>query len=689
MRRVIVSPELINRASCRLVLRRVIFALVLTIATGVSLSSSAPAMAGPLGPWLPNPPADVATIDGSLARIPQVAVGPDGTTTITWQSWDIASWRSVQVATRAPNSSTFSNLTKLAGDVASQVHADNPNVATGPDGVTTIVWEGMEYINSVPKWVVQAATRAAGDTAFSTPIDVSGPGTNLEDTPQVAVAPDGATTITWRRLVDLHWIAQAATRAAGDTEFSEPISLSAPGQDTAAAPQVAVGPDGATTITWARYSGSHWIVQAATRAAGETAYTALPDLSAPDQNAYDSTVAIGPDGATTITWVRYNGSNTIVQTATRAAGESTFGNTIDVSAIGKDAQSPQVAVGSDGETTIVWRRYNGALWIVQAATRAAGESTFAALPNLSASDQGASAPQMTVGSDGTTTITWESGYYTPWIVQVVTRAAGDATFSAPTSLSTPGQDAVDPQVAVGPDGSPTITWSRNGIVQAATAVAATRPPTILTVTRTGNGTVTSVPAGIDCGSTCSATLPTLTHITLTATPGSDSTFAGWSGDCTGTSTCTIAMTQARSVTATFTPTALILADVAPIPPATPTRIHWTTGTGKSAETTNQPITSSFTAAPDTTYTITATRNATRHLETRATRTARGTCTIKTSKKTHKRTATCTIRLRHAGTWLVKITPTENGLVGTPATKTIKIHTPPPTRKPTPAEPITG
>jgi hypothetical protein len=110
-------------------------------------------------------------------------------------------------------------------------------------------------------------------------------------------------------------------------------------------------------------------------------------------------------------------------------------------------------------------------------------------------------------------------------------------------------------------------------------------------------------------------------------------------------------------------------DAALLPPAKPTSIIWSQG----LRTFNQPITSRFTAAANTTYTITATSNTARSVETRATRTARGTCKITTNKKTQKRTATCTIRLEKAGTWLVKITPTQNGIAGTPATKTIKIR----------------
>ena len=41
-------------------------------------------------------------------------------------------------------------------------------------------------------------------------------------------------------------------------------------------------------------------------------------------------------------------------------------------------------------------------------------------------------------------------------------------------------------------------------------------------------------------------------MTLSQSAGAGSTFAGWSGACSGTGGCTVTMDQARSVTATFT-----------------------------------------------------------------------------------------------------------------------------------------
>lgn len=73
--------------------------------------------------------------------------------------------------------------------------------------------------------------------------------------------------------------------------------------------------------------------------------------------------------------------------------------------------------------------------------------------------------------------------------------------------------------------------------------------------RPAGGKVTSSPAGIDCGTTCSASYVENTSVTLTAVADSSSRFDGWTGEgCTGTATCVLPMSQARSVKATFTHT---------------------------------------------------------------------------------------------------------------------------------------
>lgn len=67
----------------------------------------------------------------------------------------------------------------------------------------------------------------------------------------------------------------------------------------------------------------------------------------------------------------------------------------------------------------------------------------------------------------------------------------------------------------------------------------------------GTGTVTSEPAGIDCGATCSASFDYGTTITLTPIAGVGSTFAGWSNVCFDLGPCAVDLREETSLTANF------------------------------------------------------------------------------------------------------------------------------------------
>jgi hypothetical protein len=167
-----------------------------------------------------------------------------------------------------------------------------------------------------------------------------------------------------------------------------PQDLSAAGQG-AYDPQVAVDGQGNAIAVWHRFdAGTNTIVQAAARAAASRrrrryftpkrggSFGAPQDLSAAGQSASFSEVAVDGRGNAIAVWRRFDGTNTIVQAAVRAAGGS-FGAPQDLSAAGQTANDPQVAVDGQGNAIAVWSRSNGTNYIVQAAVRAAGPQTAA------------------------------------------------------------------------------------------------------------------------------------------------------------------------------------------------------------------------------------------------------------------------------------------------------------------------
>jgi hypothetical protein len=94
------------------------------------------------------------------------------------------------------------------------------------------------------------------------------------------------------------------------------------------------------------------------------------------------------------------------------------------------------------------------------------------------------------------------------------------------------------------------------ILSADTAVTATFAPVEelvqLDIAVTGNGTVTSTPGGMSCPPTCSAQFTRGASVTLTAS-AIDGVFDGWTGDCSGTGSCTLVMSASKAVTAQVGP----------------------------------------------------------------------------------------------------------------------------------------
>ncbi|MDT5155885.1 MAG: hypothetical protein QOH51_242 [Acidobacteriota bacterium] len=76
----------------------------------------------------------------------------------------------------------------------------------------------------------------------------------------------------------------------------------------------------------------------------------------------------------------------------------------------------------------------------------------------------------------------------------------------------------------------------------------------VTVSKSGNGSVSSTDKLISCGNKCSASYNANAPLTLTASASSGSVFTGWGGACAGTQlTCTLSVNEALNVNAIFAP----------------------------------------------------------------------------------------------------------------------------------------
>lgn len=283
--------------------------------------------------------------------------------------------------------------------------------------------------------------------------------------PDLAVGPGGTITAAWARSDGSGFVIQTATRSPG-RDFGTPRDVS----PSAGRPSVATGPDGATTLVWSRTIGSVSTVEQSTRQPGGS-FAPPVRISTAGQNAVDPRIAIGADGTAGIVWRRFDGANDIIEAAIRPPGGS-FGAPTTLSGPGQSASDARIAIGRNGETIVVWSRSNGSHTEIQSASSPAG-GTFAEPVSLSGAAD-ADLPEIAVGDDGTTIAVWRFFDGANTVVQAAIRSP-DGSFGAPVDVSPSGVNAFVPRVAIAPDGTATVVWFVSDLTQSIVQ-SATRPP---------------------------------------------------------------------------------------------------------------------------------------------------------------------------------------------------------------------
>jgi hypothetical protein len=204
--------------------------------------------------------------------------------------------------------------------------------------------------------------------------------------------------------------------------------------------RLAVDAAGNAVATWLEGDGSMDLARAAYKPAGSAGFGAAQTLSAPGAAASDPDVAI-VDGTATAVWARVSGGKRVVQTATRPAGATAFGSVATLSNLANDGYSParrdkrqrdddgRVAGGHRRQPVDRPRRHPGARrWRVL-------------LPNVStntASGGQVNSLQVALAPDGRPTLAWASFDGSMNTIYSAARTTAGA-FSAPDSVSEPGE----------------------------------------------------------------------------------------------------------------------------------------------------------------------------------------------------------------------------------------------------------
>jgi hypothetical protein len=235
------------------------------------------------------------------------------------------------------------------------------------------------------------------------------------------------------------------------------VDISEPGEH-AGGPHVVLDSEGNATAVWDRWNGVDTVVESAYRPAGEGWGTPV-DLSEPEligevvpgaHDAQTPQIAVDRNGNVTVLWERYAETKIVLQSVNRPAGGS-WSAPVDIGEVNLGmAPEPWIAVDWEGNATAVWKKGE----VIQSAFRPFLGSWEAPTPISSGESF---VPQAAMDARGDTTAVWMHFNGSRYVVESAYRPEG-GEWESPTLVSQPGESAGNPHVALDVSGDSLVAW---------------------------------------------------------------------------------------------------------------------------------------------------------------------------------------------------------------------------------------
>lgn len=249
------------------------------------------------------------------------------------------------------------------------------------------------------------------------------------------------------------WLLAAAGAQA---QWLSPVNISESGEN-AGVPRVVLDAAGDATAVWDRWNGSDTVVETAYRPAGGNWSAPVQLSEAPNEGssegAVDSatpSIAVDANGDVSVAWERYAGTEILVQADYRPAGGG-WQAPVDIGSgpLGPHCE-PWIAVDHAGDATVVWKDGE----TLESAYRPAAGSWQS--PVLVATEA-VGTLRAAVDTRGDATATWMHYDGSKYVTETSYRPAG-GSWETPTSLSESGEEGGDPQIALDAAGDTLVVW---------------------------------------------------------------------------------------------------------------------------------------------------------------------------------------------------------------------------------------
>lgn len=246
--------------------------------------------------------------------------------------------------------------------------------------------------------------------------------------------------------------------SAAQAEWLPPVGISEASEHTGA-PHVVLDSEGNATAVWDRWNGVDTVVESAYRPAGE-AWGEPVDLSEPElegevvpgaHNASAPRIAVDRNGNVTVIWTRHAGTNLMLLQAVERPTGGSWTAPVDIAEFSQGAApEPWIAVDWEGNATAVWKQGG----VITSSFHPFAGSWGESVP-LSAGDS--FTPQAAMDARGDTTVVWMHYDGTHYLVESAYRPEG-GEWEEPTLVSKPGEEGGNPYVALDAKGDSLVVW---------------------------------------------------------------------------------------------------------------------------------------------------------------------------------------------------------------------------------------
>ena len=241
--------------------------------------------------------------------------------------------------------------------------------------------------------------------------------------------------------------------------FSTPKNISN-NTDYSYTPQVAVDGAGNINVVWEDDTANNSNILFSRSTDGGVTFAAPLNVSNSLGFSFDPRIFVDGQGGINVVWTSDAPGNHDIFFSRSTNGGANFSTPLNLSNDAADSLSPQLAVDTSGNISVVWENDSITFGVLFSHSTDGG-ATFSTPLDLATNTGGSFGAQLFVAPDGSIDVVWEDDSTTQSEISFSRSTDKGATFSTPKNLSSDPGFSFDAQIAVDASGNIDVIWADN------------------------------------------------------------------------------------------------------------------------------------------------------------------------------------------------------------------------------------